>query len=165
MPWGPVAGAVVSSMLAPSGGGGAPSGSSPVNVLPNQAGVAQNYQNSMNAYGQQAGQYSGTSPNMANQAFNAQYNNPYAGGYQQAAGQAGQMYDQGAQAGYNNGMNGYGAANQVLNTAFDPQNALYNQTANNLMNQTNAQQALRGLGNSPQGAQEAGTTLGNFNID
>lgn len=56
-----------------------------------------------------------------------------------------------------------GAGSQILNRAFDLNMAQYNQTANNLTGQVNAQQAARGLGNSPVGAQELGNTLGNFN--
>lgn len=57
----------------------------------------------------------------------------------------------------------YGAAGQVLNQAFDPQQALYNQTANQVSQQQQAANAMAGLGSTPYGASVAGNTMGNFN--
>ena len=58
-----------------------------------------------------------------------------------------------------------GAGNQVYQQAFDPQQALYNQTQNQLSQQINAQNAMSGLGSSPYGASVADNSLGNFNIN
>lgn len=81
-----------------------------------------------------------------------------------AGNQAGQ-YGQEAQSalGQQSGM--FGAGNQILQTAMDPQNALYNRTLQQLTDQVNAGQAQRGLGVSPQGAGELNNALSNFNID
>jgi hypothetical protein len=58
-----------------------------------------------------------------------------------------------------------GAANQVLTTAFDPQQALYDRTSQQLTDQSNAINAQYGLSSSPYGAGVAGQTMSNFNID
>jgi hypothetical protein len=59
----------------------------------------------------------------------------------------------------------YGAGANLINTAQDPQNALYGRTVQQLTDQVRAGQAARGLGNSPVGAAEENQALGNFNID
>jgi len=64
-----------------------------------------------------------------------------------------------------------GAANlanyggQVLNTAFDPQNALFNQLSQQVQNQANAANAVAGLGSTAYGAGTTGNTLSNFDIN
>lgn len=83
----------------------------------------------------------------------------------QGAQQAGAQYGQTAQGAAGQSQNLYGAGNQIYNTAFDPQNALYAQTAGQVGQQINAGQAQRGLGNSPVGAAEYGQGMSNFNID
>ena len=98
--------------------------------------------------------------------INALAANPYAGGYQDAANKA---------AGYAGGTlapmqaggaaNLYGAGNQIYQTAFDPQQALYNRTQQQVSDQANAINAISGLSGSPYGAGVAGQTLSNFNID
>jgi hypothetical protein len=55
-------------------------------------------------------------------------------------------------------------AGQVLNTAFDPQNALYQQYINQVQDQTGAQMANTGVGSSPYGASVMGNTLGQANL-
>lgn len=57
------------------------------------------------------------------------------------------------------------ASNRLLQTGFDPQQALYNRTAQNLLSQQNAINALSGVGTSPYGAGVTGQTMENFNID
>ena len=92
--------------------------------------------------------------------------------YQQAANTAGQQMDAlssvaGQQAGY------YGqaadqarqAGQQVYQTAFDPQNALYDRTQQQLTDQVRAGQAARGIGLSGEGAVEENGAMSNFNID
>lgn len=59
----------------------------------------------------------------------------------------------------------YGAGNTVLNTAFDPQLALYNQQAQRTQDQANAINAMYGLSSSPYGAGVANQAMTNFNID
>jgi hypothetical protein len=54
-------------------------------------------------------------------------------------------------------------ANQALQNAFDPQKALYNQYLGQVTDQTNSQEALRGIANTPYGAAVTGNTLGQFN--
>jgi hypothetical protein len=101
----------------------------------------------------------------------ADYNN-YSGGYRQAANQAGQQYGAlgsqlqnaaGLQFGQQQGL--INAGQQVYNTAFDPQNALYNRTVQQLQDQTGATNSMYGLGSSAAGAGVANQALGNFNID
>jgi hypothetical protein len=99
-------------------------------------------------------------------------NNQYAPGYQNAANAAGQQYgalgtqlqgaaglDFGAQQGLLN------AGQQVYQTALDPQNALYNRTAQQLQDQTGATNSMYGLGSSAAGAGVANQAMSNFNID
>lgn len=59
----------------------------------------------------------------------------------------------------------YGAGGNVLNTAFDPQLALYNKTAQQTQDQANAINAMYGLSSSPYGAGVANQAMTNFNID
>ena len=90
-------------------------------------------------------------------------NNPYAGQAQQGAGTAASA---GATSAGNLGAAGqqlYGAAGQVLQTGFDPQQALYNQSINNLQQQYGASNAAQGLtGPAAAGVENQG--LNNFNI-
>lgn len=55
--------------------------------------------------------------------------------------------------------------NSILNTAFDPQQALYNQLQNQTTQQAEAAAAAAGLGGSAYGASTVGNTLNNFNIN
>jgi hypothetical protein len=59
----------------------------------------------------------------------------------------------------------YGAPGKIIEQAFDPQQALYNRTLNQLRGQTDTQLAETGLGNTPYGAAVMGNALSNFNID
>lgn len=56
-------------------------------------------------------------------------------------------------------------AGQVMQTAFDPQQALYARTAQQLQDQTRAAESARGIGMTPYGAGVEGQTMANFNID
>jgi len=98
--------------------------------------------------------------NTLNQQNSINYN-PYL----QASQQAGAQYGTAAQGAAGQSQNLYDAGNQIYNTAFDPQNALYNRTQQQVGDQINAGQAQRGLGNSPVGAAEYGQGMSNFNID
>jgi len=55
--------------------------------------------------------------------------------------------------------------NPVLASGFDPQNALYNRTAQQVQDQTRAAEAARGVATTPYGAGVEGQTMSNFNID
>lgn len=104
--------------------------------------------------------------------FNQQFTNPYASGYQAAGNAAGAQYGAtgAADASAANAMTGAGnnamtGANQVLQMGFDPQNALYQRTLQQLNDTVNANEANRGITSSPYGASVANTADSNFNID
>lgn len=98
--------------------------------------------------------------------------NPYAQGAQTAANQSGQaMGQQGQQ---NIGLapqlmgaaqQGLGYANQTMQQAQDPQNALYNRTLQQLQDQVRTSNAARGIDSSGYGAGLENQALSNFNID
>jgi hypothetical protein len=99
-------------------------------------------------------------------------NSPYAPGFQQGAGVASQMGQQAAQGATQAGqyMQGVGQslvpyAQQIGQTAFDPQNALYARTLQQLQEQMRAGQSARGIGTTPYGAGLENQGLSNFNID
>lgn len=169
MPWGvaaavgaSVAGAATSSLLSPSGGGTSSSSGQPY-YTPGGLGAAdQAWQDLLTS---QQGLYNA--------------GNPYAGGYQGAANYAGnRFWDLGNQATNVAGIQYaqsdaarqaqqylQGAGRDVFNLALDPQNALYNRTQQQLTDQVNAGQALRGLGTSAVGGSEYNQAMSNFNID
>lgn len=104
--------------------------------------------------------------------LNAQLNNPYAQGAQTAANTSGQqLATTGQNAATTSGALNQGAMSllpyvqQVENTAMDPQNALYNQTKQNVQNQAGVSNAQSGLTNSPYGASLTNNANTNFNID
>lgn len=80
----------------------------------------------------------------------------YYGAGQQAFNIGNQLYGQMGQA------QGYG--NQVMQTAFDPQKALYNQQFQLQQQQADANQAMRGLATSGVGAELSNQADQNFNI-
>lgn len=97
-------------------------------------------------------------------AIAAAANNPY---YTQALGgaQLGSGIGTGTAAGLAGNVPGLtSAAGQALTNAFDPQQALYNQTLNNTLQQQAAANAMSGVGGSPYGAGLMGQDLNNFNI-
>jgi hypothetical protein len=63
------------------------------------------------------------------------------------------------------GQNMFGAGNAALNMAFDPQNALYNRTVQQLQDQTRASQAARGIQTTPYGAGLENQAMSDFNIN
>lgn len=92
-------------------------------------------------------------------------NNPYGASYQTAAGSAGSALGTlGGQAGGAAGQL-YGAGGSLLNTAFDPQSALYNRTQQQNQDQTGALLAASGVGATPYGQAVAAQNNENFNID
>ncbi len=121
-----------------------------------------------------AGQMQDLYPGMASQYqqyTNQQLNNPFASLYQQGGnmeggmltGAGGQAYGAGSNL-YGMGNTEMGAANTALNTAFDPNHALYNQYLSNVQNQSAAANAMSGVSNSPYGGGVTGQNLTNFNI-
>lgn len=168
MPWVAAAATVVGGMMSDKGGPG-----SNATQLPGMEGVAQNYQAALPGYMNQAQQYQGAmNPAFANQAFNAMYNNPYAGGVQGAANQAGQMAGQFAPMAQQAGAGAFGAGQRALDagqqiwqTAQDPQNALFNRLQQQTMDQSNVTNSMYGLGGSGAGAGLAQQALGNFDIN
>lgn len=119
----------------------------------------QSYADTINSY---APKYQATANSMGNRAINL-YN------------KGNQLYDQG-QANATNfadmagvakqqEQNLYGLGDQIYQTAFDPQQQLYDRTANKVVDQSRAAQAVRGLGNSAYGAGLENDAMNNFNID
>ncbi len=91
--------------------------------------------------------------------------NPYYGQALAGAERGAQMGAQGA-----NAMQGLagrlgGAVPGLLDSGFDPRAALFNRTEGRLMDQTNAINAMSGVGNTPYGASVASNAMGNFDID
>lgn len=111
----------------------------------------------------QAGQWLSNNANQANALNNGNY--AYANQQMQNAQQQQQLYQQGLGNVQQSTGNLYGSGNQILQSAFDPQNALYNRTAQQLTDQSRAAQYARGIQSSPLGASVESNALGNFNID
>lgn len=108
----------------------------------------------------------------ATATFNQQYNNPNAAGYQSAANAAGAQYgatgaaDTAAAGSLNNsGNTATTASNQLLQMGYDPQNALKNQSQQQLNDQVNANLAATGNTSSPYGSSVSATANQNFNTD
>jgi hypothetical protein len=178
MPWGPaiaavgtVAGAAISSSNSPSssGGSGGPNYYTPTGLQ----GADTTWQQLLAQQQAQQGGIEGMLPyyqQAFQQGINA--NNQYAHGYQNAANAAGQQYAgvglnalAMGQRNYDNSMGLAGAGQQLYQTAFDPQSALYNRTVQQLQDQTGATNSMYGLGSSAAGAGVANQALSNFNID
>jgi len=92
-------------------------------------------------------------------------NSPFASTYQLGAGPAGAMGMGAGLNAYGAGGNLYGLGGSIANTAFDPQQALYERTLGQVRDQTLAGLSNAGLATTPYGAGVLGNTLGNFNID
>lgn len=106
------------------------------------------------------------------QATQSLFNNPYAAGAQQGAIGAGALGQQQAlgQYGVGQGITQAGQtitplAQQIAATAFDPQNALYARTLQQLQDQVRAGEAARGVATTPYGAGIENKALSDFNID
>jgi hypothetical protein len=119
--------------------------------------------NGLSAFGGQS-PFASTYPGIAQAAGNI-VNNPFQGqaiaGAQQASAIGG--------AGANADAQGAGvlgtAAGDVLNTAFDPQNALFNRTQQQALDQSSVANSMAGIGSTPYGASVTGTNLGNFDVN
>jgi hypothetical protein len=75
----------------------------------------------------------------------------------QTAGQANNLYNMGASL--------VPGAQSLMQMGFDPQNALYGRTLQQVQDQTRAAEAARGIGSSPFGAGLESDATKNFNID
>lgn len=148
---------------------GGPSITTPTNYQPpGQAQAGSQYQDIVNnLYGQIT---AGTTPGqqLGPYAQTAGVNaatNPYAGVAQTGALNAvspGANIQAIGQTGANELTSGAG---QILSTGFDPQQALFSQNQNQVMQQVAAANAAAGIQGSPYGASVAGNTLGNFDIN
>ncbi len=176
MPWAAAASLAASVVGSAIAGSNAPSTSSGPNVY-QPSGTGAQDSNLQNLLGANTNTLSGSgspfatlSPQMQ-QVFQQLFNNPGTAGFNAAAGQAGQGYTGVG----NNSLNlsnllsttsqpALTAGSQVLNTAMDPQNALYAQTLQKVNDQANVANAQYGLtGQQAAGnVQQADT---NFNID
>jgi hypothetical protein len=108
----------------------------------------------------------------AQNTFQSLYNNPYSGqalqGAQGAAGMGGMAANN--QFALGQGAAGAGAslipyASQVMQSGFDPQQALYNQQFQQNVDQTRAGEAARGIATSPYGAGLENQSNQNFNMN
>ena len=86
------------------------------------------------------------------------------GVYNQGMGMANQVAGSGYQ-GIAQGLLGaeYAAGNQLLQTAYDPQQTLYNQQYQQMLDQQNAINSMNGVSTSPYGAGVTGQAAENFN--
>lgn len=91
--------------------------------------------------------------------------NPYYANAQGAANMAGQFAGQQGQANVGQADMLRGGAGAVMNTAFDPQQGLYDRTLRQVQEQQRTGQAARGITSSPYGAGLENQALSNFNID
>lgn len=127
-------------------------------VPPNQAGMAQNWQN---YYGQMQGllpSYYGQIQPMAASALQAAYYNPYASSYQAGAGNV-------ASAGQNAATQAQNAASGIYAASVDPQQALYSRTLQQIQDQARAANAAAGIGTSAAGVGLENQAVDNFNIN
>jgi hypothetical protein len=167
-------------------GGGIPTAQTPYQPM-GQPYMDQLYNNIVNTYGAGGIQQQATLPPYLNQYLSGVGNTPGAGlatqGAQQAydmtaaqtlpqaQGGANMMYGLGmgavpyAAQGMGYAGQGMNLAGQVAQTGFDPQNALYNRTQQQVSDQLAAVNAMQGLSGTPYGAGVQGQGLSNFNID
>ena len=110
-----------------------------------------------NTYGQILPQAGGIAQGMVN--------DPNAAGAQANANAASQFGMGTALGNWQNAQSLYPYAGAVMNTAFDPQQALYDRTAQQVAEQARAGQAARGVAMTPYGAGLENQNMRNFNID
>lgn len=144
----------------------------PMFNMPNMGGAANNaYGGIGNLQGMTSGA-SNTAGSAAGQTFGNFYQNPFAGGYQSSAGIASDLGQNAALGMYGVGGNMIGMgqsmipnAQQVFNTAMDPQSQLYNYMQNQNQQQTQALASSAGLGTTPYGVgvEAQGNQLFNMN--
>lgn len=150
-----------------SGGSSAPTPYQPTN----QAGADQSYQSFINDLGTLQGNQSTVNTNLANQATAVQ-NNPY---YSTAQAGANSVAQQSQGVGQNQISTGQGLTNlggmaqplatQIAQSAFDPQQTLYNQGYQQNLDQQNAINSMNGVSGSPYAAGVTGQSAQNFNTN
>jgi hypothetical protein len=159
-----------------------PSSTAPLAYTPgNQAGQDTNYNNLTSLLNTQGTNLLNTATPGYNQLYNSSQTNPFYGAAQAGAGQvaqAGQGVGQsqiasGQQLGglaslapyfaTQGATQGGAAGNQILNTGFDPQGALYTQQYGQMQDQQNAINAMNGVAGSPFAAGVTGQAGQNFN--
>lgn len=86
-------------------------------------------------------------------------------GYQQATNAAQDYQNGGYLSALSNAKTLGGAGNTVLNTAFDPQSALFNRGQQQVADQANATNAMSGVGSTPYGSSVTAGALKNYDID
>ena len=124
--------------------------------------------NAGNAIGTQQNTYDwlgGSVLPQAGQTAQNLYNNPFAGQALSGAQTAASMGQTGAQTSFNSGQTTLPYAQQIFQTAFDPQNALYNQQLQQTRDQSNVNNAQAGVAETPYGAGLTNQATTNFNID
>ena len=138
--------------------------------MPNQYGAANNLYNGLAAL-QPFSTLGINASNYGQNIFNTLQQNPYGGGFQQGGVTAGALGQQQALNQYgaggqltNLGFGSVAPASAVLNTAFDPQQQLYNQQYNLTQQQGLSNLANAGLSQTPYGQSVLGGQLNNFNI-
>lgn len=92
-------------------------------------------------------------------------NNPGIPSWLQGAQDASSMGAMGANNAFGAGGGLMSLGSNIAGTAFDPQNALYGRTVQQLQDQTRAGEAARGIAMTPYGAGLENQALSNFNID
>lgn len=151
-----------------SGGGQAPTPYQP----PNQAGAAAGQQAGTNALAAGGQQIQSTAVPGFQNIYSNVAGNPYAAGAQAGAGQTAaggsnlynlSMGNAGNLSNLGTNLGQYG--NQIIQTGFDPQQALYNQQYQLNQDQTNAINSMYGVGGSPYGAGLATQSSQNFNTN
>ena len=112
--------------------------------------------------------FSGITAGMLPQALKTEqdlYTNPYAMGLQGAAGTAAGMGQTAATNQFNLGGSLIPGAQAIMQQGFDPQQALYARTLQQVQDAQRAGAAASGVGTSPYGAGLENQALSNFNID
>lgn len=168
---GSIAGSVGSSLIGGALGGGSPDAPNVQVYQPQHTGEADNQWWALQQQNQANNPYSAYQQQYQD-IYNKTYNNPYATGAQTAANNAGQQFTNMGNTSLNNAnqlssaaMSTLPYAQQVLQTAMDPQNALYDRTLQQTQDQQRVGQAARGITMSPYGAGLENQALQNFNID
>lgn len=92
-------------------------------------------------------------------------NNPFAALFQGGAGTGSNMGFNAANLASGGGDYLTQLAHAIGNQSFDPQNALYGRTQQQLQEQTRASNEARGINNTPYGAGVENKAMGDFNID
>lgn len=148
-------------------------GNAPTTYNPGwQQGADQQFQNLAQSTGTWASALPSTVAPLYSNVLGDVLNNPNAASAMSTAGQVSGLGQgvgaadlSGASAMNGAGNAGLSAALAALQTGFDPQQALYNRTQQQTLDQANAAAAMYGLGSSPYGAGVTGQTMSNFNID